>query len=202
MSELMDIFQPNDEIAEGIIKDFFDKRKIIINQDISDMLLENVVMAIMKWNFEDKNMPIVARKKIYIFINSDGGDVVFGTQILNAIKCSKTPIVTVGMGKCSSMASYILVAGHERYCFPNTVVLLHDGTTGYMSSGNKGKDIQKFLDSLDEIVNNFMVDNSKMTMEFLEEIKDREYYMFGIEAKERGLVDGIVGTDIDMDDLL
>ena len=47
------------------------------------------------------------------------------------------------------MASYILAAGHERYCFENTVVLYHDGQTGYVSSSNKGKDIQKFYDNLD-----------------------------------------------------
>ena len=40
------------------------------------------------------------------------------------------------------------------------------------------------------------------TLEFLEEIKDREYYMFPDEAKERGIVDQIIGIDCDIDEIL
>lgn len=121
---------------------------------------------------------------------------------MSAIKCSRTPVITVGFAKCASMASYILAAGHERYCFPTTIVLYHDGQTGYVSSGNKGKDIQRFYDELDERMKKFMVENTGMTEEFLEEIKDREYYMFAEEAKERNIVDSIIGVDCMLDEIL
>lgn len=100
------------------------------------------------------------------------------------------------------MASYILAAGHKRYCFPNTIILYHDGVTGYVSSGNKGKDIQRFYDRLDERMTQFMVDNTGMTKDFLESIKDREYYMFSEEAKELGIIDSIIGTDCELDEIL
>ena len=38
--------------------------------------------------------------------------------------------------------------------------------------------------------------------EFLEEIKDREYYMFPDEAKERGIIDKIIGIDCDLDEII
>lgn len=157
---------------------------------------------IIKYNMEDKDLPADKRKKIYLYINSDGGDVILGSQILSTITSSKTPVVTIGFAKCASMASYILAAGAERYCFPNTVVLCHDGTTGYVSSGNKGKDIQRFYDSLDSRLRTFMVTHTDMTEEFLEEIKDREYYMFAEEAKERKVVDKIIGVDCTLDEIL
>lgn len=157
---------------------------------------------ILKWNSEDKNLPPETRKKIYLYINSDGGDCILGTQILSCITYSKTPVVTVGFAKCASMASYILAAGQERYCFPNTVVLYHDGQTGYVSSGNKGKDIQKFYDKLDERMTEFMIEHTGMTAEFIEKIKDREYYMFAEEAKERNIVDKIVGVDCTLDEII
>ena len=106
------------------------------------------------------------------------------------------------MSKCASMACYILAAGHKRYCYPNTVVLYHDGQTGYVSSSNKGKDIQKFYDNLEDRLSKYMIDHTNMSSEFLEDIKDREYYMFPEEAKERGIVDGIIGQDINLDDIL
>lgn len=192
----------DDNIYTTVVKEFLNKRKIIINQEIDDDAIENVCMLIVKWNEEDKNIAANCRKPIYIYINSDGGDVINGRQILSTIAASTTPVITIGMAKCASMASYVLAAGHKRYCYDNTVVLYHDGQTGYVSSSNKGKDIQKFYDKLETQMTDYMVKHSNMTAEFLEEIKDREYYMFADEAKERGIVDGIIGEDIDPDSLL
>ena len=202
MEELLFGVAKDDDVYAEIFKNNLNDRRIIINQEISDDLLETVVLMIMKWNAEDKHMPIDLRKKIYIYLNSDGGDCVMGTQILSAVKHSKTPVITVGFAKCASMASYILASGHKRYCFPNTVVLYHDGQTGYVSSGNKGKDIQKFYDKLDERMTQFMIENTSMTMEFIESIKDREYYMFSEEAKERKIVDSIIGVDCELDEII
>lgn len=191
-----------DDIYQQVIKEYYNDRKIVFNQEIDDNLVENMVLMILQWNKADKDLPVDKRKKIYIYLNSDGGDIVAGNLALSAIKLSKTPVVTVGLAKCASMASYILAAGHERYCFPNTIVLYHDGQTGYVSSGNKGKDIQKFYDELDKYNADFMINNTNMTAEFLEKIKDREYYMFPEEAKELGIVEKIIGVDCDIDEII
>ena len=202
MEELLFQIGEDDGLYQEIVKNHLNDRRIIINQEITDDLLESVCLMILKWNSEDKNLPIDCRKKIVLYLNSDGGDAIMGSQILSIIKNSKTPVITVGFAKCASMASYILASGSIRYCFPNTVVLYHDGQTGYVSSGNKGKDIQRFYDKLDERMTEFMIKNTNMTKEFLEEIKDREYYMFPEEAKERGIIDKIIGIDCDLDEIL
>lgn len=189
-------------IYQEIMENTYDERKLVINDSIDDTLLEDVCLAILEWNKEDIDIPVEKRKKIHIYINSGGGDVIMGRQILSTIKTSKTPIITVGFSKCASMASYILAAGSKRYCFPDTVVLLHDGQSGYYASSNKGKDIQKFYDALDERQKKFMIENTAMTEEFLEDIKDREYYMFSEEAKELGIVDEIIGVDCSIDEIL
>lgn len=202
MEELLFAINEEDDIYKEIVKNNLNDRKIIINQEITDDLLETVCLMIMKWNKEDINIPVNKRKKIFLYLNSDGGDCVMGTMILSAIVHSSTPIVTVGFAKCASMASYILAAGHERYCFGNTIILYHDGQTRYVSSGNKGKDIQRFYDKLDERMTAFMIEHTNMTAEFIEQIKDREYYMFSEEAKERGIVDKIIGVDCKLDEIL
>ena len=51
-------------------------------------------------------------------------------------------------------------------------------------------------------MNDFMVEHTNMTAEYLEEIKDREYYMFPDEAKEKGIVDKIIGVDCELADIL
>ncbi len=200
--DLFELTEDNDDIFTTVIKENLNQRRIILNDSISDDVIENIIMMIIKWNLDDKDLPVKKRKKIIIFINSDGGEVLSGSQILSSIITSKTPIVTIGLSKCASMASYILAAGHTRYCYDNTVVLYHDGQTGYVSSSNKGKDIQKFYDKLEERMTKFMIKHTNMSAEFLEEIKDREYYMFADEVKERGIVDGIIGVDIELEDIL
>ena len=203
MADLLQfMIQDKDDIYDRILKENMNERKLMINCDINDDLFESLIMYILLWNKEDKDLPVNRRKKIFIYINSDGGEVIFGNAILDVIVNSITPIVTVGFAKCASMASYILAAGHERICFPNTVVLIHDGQTGYMTSGNKGKDIQKFYDQLDEKAMNFMTEHTAMTKEYLESIKDRELYMFANEAKEKGIVDKIIGIDCSLDYIL
>lgn len=202
IEELLFEIDKDDDIYDEIIKNHLNDRRIIINQEITDELLESVCLMILKWNADDKNIPSDKRKKIYIYINSDGGDCVFGTQILSTIECSKTPVVTIGFSKCASMASYILAAGKERYCFSNTIILYHDGQAGYYTSGNKGKDIQKFYDTLDKRMTEFMIKHTNMSREFLDDIKDREYYMFPDEAKELGLIDKIIGIDCELDDII
>ncbi len=194
--------EEKDDIYDRIIKENINDRKIIINCDVNDDLLENLILYILLWNKQDMDIPVEKRKKIFLYINSDGGDLILGNAILDTIICSKTPVVTVGFAKCASMASYILAAGHERICFPSTVVLIHDGQTGYMSSGNKGKDIQKFYDSLDKRVMEFMCKYTTMTAEYLESIKDRETYLFAAEAKEKGIIDKVIGVDCDLDYIL
>ena len=51
-------------------------------------------------------------------------------------------------------------------------------------------------------MNDFMVKHTNMTAEFLEDIKDREYYMFAEEAKEKGIVDQVIGIDCKLDDII
>lgn len=191
-----------DDIYSMMVKDHLNERVLILNSEIDDSIFEYITLNIIKWNKEDKDIPVSKRKPIYIYINSCGGEVAMGNQILSSITTSKTPVITVGFGHCDSMAIYILVAGHKRYCFPHTVVLCHDGTMGYMTSGNKGKDIQKYYDEIDSRLNGFLIEHTKMTPEFMDEIKDREYYMFAPEAKERGIVDKIIGVDCELDEIL
>lgn len=200
--DIVELLKGDDDLYTAIIKDHLQERKIILNEEVNDGVIENVCLMIMKWNEEDKYIPALNRKPIFIYINTDGGDVLSGNQVLSTIATSETPVYTVGLAKCASMGCYILAAGHKRFCFENTVVLYHDGQTGYVSSSNKGKDIQKFYDNLEKRMTDFMVKHTSMTAEFLEDIKDREYYMFAEEAKEKGIVDQIIGIDCKLDDII
>lgn len=81
IDELLFEVTKDDDIYTEIIKNNLNDRRIVINQEITDDLLENVCLMILKWNTEDKNLPTDKRKKVFIYVNSDGGDCVMGTQV-------------------------------------------------------------------------------------------------------------------------
>jgi ATP-dependent Clp protease protease subunit len=69
------------------------------------------------------------RARIRVVINSPGGDVIHGWGIYDAIRNSHAPVDTEVYGHAMSMAAVILQAGERRYLHPNSVIMIHDGTT-------------------------------------------------------------------------
>ena len=98
----------------------------------------------------------------------------------------------------ASMASSIYIACHERLAFKTSVILIHDGTQGVYSSANKAKDVMKFYEKLDNVNKNLVITRTNITEEEFENNKDRERYFLAEEAKEKGIIDKIIGIDIDM----
>lgn len=198
MDNIMTLLNGENSIYEETIKEFLQDRKIILNQDISVSVLEDVILHIIKWNKEDKDIPVEKRKKIFIYLASDGGDVIAGNSLISAIAESITPVVGVVFSMAASMASSIYIACHERVAFKTSVILIHDGTQGVYSSANKAKDVMKFYEKLDNINKELIVNRTKISEEEFEENKDRERYFLAEEAKEKGIIDNIIGIDVDM----
>lgn len=202
LEELMGVTDEPLHPQNVIVQDNVENRRILVNTAIDGLSFEDVGLWIMYYNKQDKDLPSGKRKPIYLYIDSPGGDPIEGTQLISLISCSKTPIYTVGFARCASMAFYLLLAGHKRYCFTNTIGLYHDGQMSVQGSSNKVKDTQHFYEKIDEHLLDFTINHTKMDKEFLESIADREYYMFPEEMKERGVIDEIIGVDIDMEELL
>ena len=204
MGELQLEMPMEDSIYNELIKTNLADRRIVFNKEVDSSLIEDVVLYILKWNQEDKGKSPEARKPIYIYLNTNGGDVVSGMNLISVLASTKgkTPVYGVVMACAASMGAYLAMAFHKTYAFSNSVLLLHDGSTGTQGSSRKAKDQMNFYDKLDNRVKKFVLDNTNITEEFYEEIADREYYMFADEAKELGIVDYIIGEDVDLDEIL
>ena len=191
-----------DKFYEEIIRTNFDDRKIVFNDQVDTTILENVCLWILRWNKEDKDKPVSERKKIFIFINSGGGDVMSGLNLCDIIKASKTPVATVCFAYGYSMGCLLFVTGHERLMFESSSLLIHDGSTSLSGSNNKVKDLQKFYAKVDERVKSLIVSNSKITSDEYDVNVDREMYLLADECKEKGLCDKIIGIDCELDYIL
>ena len=58
----------NDDLYTEIIKENLEQRVLIFNDEVNDSLIENYILYIMKWNREDKDLPINKRQKITIIL--------------------------------------------------------------------------------------------------------------------------------------
>lgn len=190
---------PYDELEFEEIRN----RRLYINSIIDEEIISSIVFYILKYNREDKGVPIESRKPIILYINSPGGSVIDGYGLIDAILCSKTPVYTVNQAFCASMGFLIFLAGQKRFSMPRSEFLLHDGFTGGMDSSAKMKDRMEFeAYQIEPMTKKYVLERTKISDETYD-IKYRvEWYMLPKEAKENGVVTHIVGEDCDVDEIV
>ena len=191
----------DDDIYTATIKSFLQRRILILNQEITDDIVEMFSLQLIRWNAEDIGLPVENRKKIIIVNNSPGGDCFNGWNLIDIIKTITTPVVCVCLGLTASMAYHIALACDERYAFENSVLLQHDGSIAISSTSSKAKDTMAHFAKADERTKRFVLKHTKMDEDFYDRHYDQEYYMFADEAKEMGCIDGVIGEDISLDEI-
>ena len=188
-------------VYDELMKYYTDKRVLIVNKDIDNSVIESYAIRILRWNDEDKNIPSDKRQPITILIHSCGGDLFSTLFLIDIIKQSETPICTVGMGLVASAAYYIYINGHDRLAFENTVFLQHDGTISIADSNSKVKDFMAFNDLMEDRIKESILTQTKIDSDFYDKTFDKEYYFFADKGKELGVVDKIIGQDIELADI-
>ena len=173
----------------------YNERELFLNCDIDEFVVDNSY-DIIRWNREDRGVPVEDRKPIKIFINSDGGCLNSVLNFINTIKISKTPVITIGMGKVYSAGFLLLLAGHKRYCFSNTEGLLHSGNFGIRNSTEKVMDYIDHTKKVEKKVKEYIIANSKITSEEYYRNYRNEWYMVSDEMYDLGIVEKII-TDLD-----
>lgn len=168
-------------------------REIFLNTDVDEYCVE-CAKFIMDWNKQDKGIPNESRKKIKIFIHTDGGDTNSMNALINAIQLSKTPCITIGLGKCFSAGAFILIAAklENRYILPNTIVMIHKGSSGIMSDVNKIINYSKFLEKDNELCKEYILSSTKITPEKYKEVEDKDWYIFAQECIDWNIAGRII----------
>ena len=170
-------------------------REIVWNDIITDCMID-VPLYIIKWNKEDANVPVEERKPIKIFINTNGGDLSVTMLTASVIALSKTPVITIGMGRAYSGGALLLMSGHKRLIFDSTSVLIHDGSSGAIGDTGKVLDSLEFTKDSEDRVIQFILSHTRITSELMKENYRRDWYMFSEDAIYYGVADKII-TDID-----
>lgn len=187
---------------DAFMKQDLQNRILVLNESVTEAIVDEHTMCILRWNAEDKNIPPEKRKPIVLYINSKGGSSFDGQALIDVILASKTKVKTVCLGMAASMAYLIFLAGHERYAFPNSCLLMHEGAQEISNSASKTRDIMEFFDEVDERIKQYILDNTLIDSEFYDQVYKKELWMYADkQGKELGIVNKIIGQDCDLDEL-
>lgn len=170
-------------------------KEIIINGDINEDLIERAVLQIFNFNNMDAEARLnpEERQPIIIYINTNGGTIDDAFSLVSAIEGSKTPVVTVALGKAYSAGFFILLAGHQRYAQKYSQLMLHQGSSGYMGKFADMIEYAKHWERLQNMIDDYIISRTKIKKKKLQEIFNgkQDWFIETKEAIDLGIINGI-----------
>lgn len=197
VSSKMGVQMPNilHETSRGIsVLPFRDvalrERKLFIDAEITAEYASEICFALTYLSAEDPEAPIT------LLINSPGGSVTSGLQIVDTMEAVACPVDTVCMGIAASMASIIFMAGHKgsRRIMPHARIFVHNPLTFGGGSGS-ALSVKKTADELletRETLADLMVKYTGKDKDEAFRLMDEETTFNANEAVEWGFADVIV----------
>lgn len=166
-------------------------RKIVINEQIGDGLLETAILPFIKMDNDGSGNPIE------IIITTIGGDIYSGFNLVDQIEKAKSPTTIHIMSMAASMGLLIAMAGKNNsnvktICHSFSVGLLHSGSQYMSGTAHAVKDTFDFSQHYEEKIKNYILTHTKIDEELYDKIERKEYWMDADEMVRLGIVDEIV----------
>ena len=177
------------DIYSRLLKD----RIIFIGTPIDDVVANLVIAQLLYLQMEDP------KKDIHLYINSPGGVVTGGMAIYDTMNFLQCDVVTYCIGMAASMSTVLLAAGTKgkRFALPNSRMMIHQPSGG---AGGQTADIAIAAREIlrwRKTLNETIAKHTGKTAAQIEKDSDRDYYMSAEEAKTYGIVDHVVASTRD-----
>ena len=150
--------------------------------------VEIIIRALHKMESDYSSQPIE------LHMCSGGGNTTTMLRLYDAIQSCTCQIKFYGSGKIMSSATWIMAGCDERHLAPNTQVLIHKWSNdlGHISETDHKIEIDHGVGWLTSKLNQIYADNSRMPVEFWEEVTKRDLYLTPEETIMLGLADFII----------
>ncbi len=172
------------DIYSRLLKD----RIIFLGEEVNETTAGLVIAQLLFLESEDPG------KDIHLYINSPGGVVTAGLAIYDTMNYIKCDVETICIGLAASMGAFLLAGGTKgkRFALPNAEIMIHQP-----SGGAKGQatDIQIAADNIlktKKQLNTILAENTGKPYDIIAADTERDNYMSAMEAKEYGLIDGVI----------
>jgi ATP-dependent Clp protease, protease subunit len=182
-------FQRLDDRIDHLI---LQSRRILFGKQVDQESAEEAIRKL--WYLELSN----PGKPIIFVINSPGGSIDAGFAIWDQVKMITSPVYTLVTGLAASMGSVLSLcaADGKRFATPHSRIMIHQPRIGGVIQG-QATDLEiqarEIIKTKAELVQIY-VEKTGQSPEEIERALDRDKWMTAQEAKDYGLLDGIVSS--------
>jgi ATP-dependent Clp protease protease subunit len=177
------------ERAYDIYSRLLRDRIVFVGGEINDQLANLVVAQLLFLSSESPE------KDIGLYINSPGGSVSAALSIYDSMQFVAPDVLTLCTGLAASGASILLAAGTagKRYALPHAKILIHQPWTTGIQGQASDIEIQarEILRQREELVDVY-VRHCGRPKEQVERDIERDFFMTAEQAREWGLIDGVM----------
>ena len=177
------------------LKQFYEDledRIIWIDDEITEENTIPVTKAILKWNREDKDIPVEERKPIRILIFSPGGDLYATLALVDTMLLSKTPIYTYNMGIAMSGGLLLLLGGSKRFALPHSSALMHSGSGGQSGTYEQIEAQTEAYKKIMKIIKEYIINRTKIDARTHRKFSSKEWYLYIEDQIKYGIVDEVI----------
>ncbi len=175
------------DIYSRLLKD----RIIMLGSAIDDNVANSIVAQLLFLQAEDPE------KDISLYINSPGGSITAGMAIYDTMNFIKPAVSTICIGMAASMGAFLLSAGEKgkRYALPNSEVMIHQPLGGAQGQASDIEIHARRIIEMREHLNKILSERTGQPLEVIAKDTDRDNFMSAEQAKEYGLIDGVITSE-------
>ena len=159
---------------------------------VSCFELEKKIIELNNQNILFKNKYDIDNGPINLHIQSNGGSLFHSLYIIDLIQNIETPVYTYVDGFAASAATLISVVGKKRFITKNSLMLIHQLSSGSSGKYDELQDENQNLESFMSFIIKTYLENTKMEESELKEILRRDIWLNSSYCLQKGLVDEIL----------
>ena len=165
------------------------KERVVFCVGPIDDYMANVIVAQLLF-LESENPD----KDINLYINSPGGAVTAGLAMYDTIQFLKPNVSTMCIGQAASMGALLLAAGTKgkRYSLPHSRIMIHQPLGGFSGQATDIDIHAREILAVRERLNHILAKHTGQPVERIAKDTDRDNFMNARDAKDYGLIDGVL----------
>jgi len=164
------------------------ERIICVHGQVTDQMASVVTAQLLFLEAEAPDKPV------YMYINSPGGLVTAGMAMYDTMQYINPEVHTICMGQAASMGSLLLAGGSPgcRAALPNSRIMLHQPSGGAQGMASdidiQAREILRTRANLNQLY----VEHTNQTLERIESVMERDFFMDAKQSMEFGVIDRIL----------
>jgi ATP-dependent Clp protease, protease subunit len=137
----------------------------------------------------------IGERDVVVNINSPGGNYFEGLAIYNTLREHKAKVTVKILGVAASAASVIAMAADEVQIARAGFLMIHNAWVVAEGDRHQLREVADFLEPFDAAAVDIYVARSGMDAKEVAKMLDRETWIGGAEAVEKGLADTLLSSD-------